>query len=286
MTVLKTRYEILLYATLFVLGLFAFALVRVPSDRLAQIAVAHAAAAGVDIEYDELASTLLPGFELRGVRIFDHDERSKPVVELAVLGLRTALLPLFTGKAGADVNAEGFGAHAKLGLRTRGSQAWVVGKIEGLELGQLPGVQDKLKVPLKGTADLALDLELAGTLMQSVGNIDVTLNDVTLEQGMLLGLAKFPGAGLGDIHGTLLFENGKLVFDRFAGDGQDVQLNVEGDVALREPPSASALNLNLKMKISPRMEQSIGFAFPLLALTKTPQGEYVRRVGGTLGAPR
>lgn len=286
MTTLKLRFEIILYAALFIAGLFLFALIRVPSDRLAQIAVAYAAAAGVEIAYDDIGSTFLPGFEMRGVRIFDQNDKTAPIVSLDTLGLRTAVLPLLTGKAGADISAEGFGAHAKLGLRSRGSTSWVAGKVEGLDLSQLPGVQQKLQVPVKGTADLDFDLEIAGTLMQSVGNIDVVLNDVNFEAGMLLGLAKFPGAGFGDIRGSMLLENGRLVFDRFAGDGQDVKLTVEGEIALREPPSASQLNLNLKMNISPRLEQSLGFAFPLLAMTKTPQGDYVRRVGGTLGAPR
>lgn len=279
------KFEILLYVGLFIFGLVLFSLLRVPSDRLAGITVAYAAAAGYDLEYDEVGSTLLPGFKLYGVRLFGEDKKA-PVLELGSLSARTAVLPLFTGKAGLLVGAEGYGGTADVNVRTRGEQAWVSGSVQGVNLENFPAIQEKLKLPVKGTIDADFDLELAPVPVQSVGNIDLHVNDLLFDQGMLLGTFKFPGADFGDVNGTLLLENGKLVFDRFAGEGQDVKAVIEGEIVLREPVAYSNLDVTLKLGLSKRIEEALGFAFPLLNLTKTPQGEYVRRVGGTLVAPR
>lgn len=281
----NVKFEILLYVGLFLFGLVLFALLRVPSDRLAGITAAYAAAAGYELEYDEVGSTLLPGFKLYGVRLYGEDKQA-PVLELGSVSARTAVLPLLTGKAGVLVDAEGYGGSADVKVRARGDQAWVSGSIAGVNFETLPALREKLKLPVKGTIDAEFDIELMPIPVQSVGNIDLHLDDLRFEEGMLLGTFKFPGADFGDINGTLLLENGKLIFDRFAGEGQDVKAVIEGEIALREPIGYSNLDVTLKLGLSKRIEEALGFAFPLLNLTKTPQGEYVRRVGGTFVAPR
>lgn len=281
----NVKFEILLYVGLFLLGLVVFALLRVPSDKLANIAAAYAASAGYELQFDEVDSTLLPGFELHGVRLFGEDKKA-PMLELGSFSARAAVLPLLTGRAGVNIDAEGYGGTADVNVRARGDQAWVAGALKGVDLEAFPAIQDKLKVPLKGSVDADFDLELMPVPVQSVGNIDLRFNDLVFEQGMLMGTFKFPGADFGDINGTLLLENGKLVFDRFAGEGQDVKATVEGEIMLREPIAYSNLDVTVKLGLSKRIEDALGFAFPLLNLNKTPQGEYVRRVGGTLIAPR
>lgn len=283
----KLRFEILIYTLLFTVGFVLFSVVRVPSDRLARITLAYADSAGYKVEYDSIGSTLLPGFKLHGVRIFDAASDNKiPSMELTDFSVRTTILPLFLGKAGVLVKADAYGGSIKARILHRGETNWVEGKISDIDIGAFTVLKDKLKVPVQGSMDGDFDLEILPSIMQSVGNIAIVLNSFRVDEGMLLGTFKFPGADMGDVHGSLIMENGKLLFDRFAGDGADIKVVAEGDITLQEPVGASALNVNVKLKMSPRIEQSLGFAFPLLGLNKSPEGEYVRRIGGTLTSPR
>lgn len=283
----KLRYEILIYSLLFAVGFVLFAVVRVPSERLARITLAYADNAGYKVEYDSIGGTLLPGFSLQGVRVFNTLSGSDvPTVELADFSVRTTILPLFTGKAGVLVNASLYGGSLKAKILHRGETNWVEGKMSDIDMGAFTVVKEKLQVPIQGSIDGEFDLEILPSIMQSVGTIAIVLNSFRVEQGMLMGTFKFPGADFGDVHGSLIMENGKLLFDRFAGDGADIKLTAEGDITLQEPVAVSALNVNVKLKMSPRIEESLGFAFPLLGLNKSPEGDYVRRIGGTLSAPR
>lgn len=281
---LKRKYEILLYAGVFFLGLLMFTVLRVPSEKLARIATAYAANAGVQVAYDSVDSTLLPGFQLNNVRI--SSDAGEPLLELAELSARATLLPLFTGKAGVLISAGVFGGKLKSKVLHRGDENFASGKISDVDLDQIKAVSAKLQIPVHGTIDAEFDMNILPALNQSVGTVDVALNDFRFDKGKLLGTFDFPGADFGDVHGALLLENGRLIFDRFAGDGQDVKVTIDGDVALNQDLAQSVMNLNLKLKLSSRLEQSMGFAFPLLGLVKSPQGEYVRHVGGTFSAPR
>jgi type II secretion system protein N len=282
----KFRFEILLYVLLFVVGFVIFAVVRVPSERLARISLAYVENAGYNVEYESIGSTLLPGFKLNGVRVFDESGSKVPFLELSEFAVRTTLLPLFVGKAGVLVSAEGYGGNLKARILHRGQTNWVVGKMEDVDMGAIPMFQDKLKVPVQGSIDAEFDLEILPTIQQSVGNVNLVLNNFRIDEGMLMGTFKFPGSDLGDVHGSLILENGKIIFDRFAGDGADIKLATDGDIMLQDPLQMSGLNLTFKLQISPRIEQSLGFAFPLLGLNKDPQGQYVRKVGGTISSPR
>ena len=283
----KLRFEILIYTLLFTVGFVLFSIVRVPSERLARITLAYADSAGYKVEYDSIGSTLLPGFKLQGVRVFDAASESKvPTMELTDFSVRTTILPLFLGKAGVLVNADAYGGSIKAKILHRGETNWVEGKISDVDMGAFTMLKDKLKVPVQGSIDGEFDLEILPSIIQSVGSIAIVLNSFRIDEGMLLGTFQFPGADLGDVRARLLMENGKLLFDRFAGDGADIKVVAEGDITLQEPVGASALNVNLKLKMSPRIEQALGFAFPLLGLNKSPEGDYVRRIAGTLSAPR
>lgn len=284
MTELKRKYEIMLYAGVFLLGVLLFTIIRVPSEKLARIATAYAGSAGFQVAYDSVDSTLLPGFQLSNVRISSND--GAPLLDLAKLTARATLLPLITGKAGVLISADVFGGSLKSKVLHRGEENFAAGKISGVDLDQIKMVSEKLQLPVHGTLDAEFDVNILPALNQSVGTVDVALNDFRFDKGKLLGTFDFPGADFGDVHGALLLENGRVIFDRFAGDGQDVKVTIDGDVALNDDLAQSVMNLNLKLKLSSRLEQTMGFAFPLLGLVKSPQGEYVRHVGGTFSAPR
>ncbi len=278
--------EIGLYAAVFFAALLLFAVLRVPSARLARVAVAWAENAGYTLDYDAVNSTLLPGFELEGVRISPPEPGSGPMLELDSLTVRTMLTPLFLGRAGVRVNADGYDGDAKVLVMTRGDTAWVRGEIVDVNLERFEGLQKKLQVPLKGIVDASWDFEVYQEMVRNVGTGEISIDDLRLEPGNLAGAFKIPGIDFGDVHGAVLLENGRLLFDRFAGDGQDVKMQVEGSVALSQPVAYSRLDLTVKMTLSERIEQALGFALPMLRLNKSPQGEYLRQVGGTLAAPR
>lgn len=282
------RWEIAAYVVLFSVAFACFGLLRIPSRKLARIATAHAATAGWHIEYDDVEATLLPGFKLVGVRVFDESAEPKgaPIMELQRLGVRAVLLPLFVGKPGAVITAEGYGGRARARVLTRGQTTWLDAQAEGISLGEMPSLEAKLNTKLTGSIDARAQVELYPALTQHSGTIEIALNDVRVAEGMLLGSFKIPAIDLGDVHGSIIIENGKAIFDRFAGDGQDLKLTLEGEIALSQPIALSTLNVTAKIKPSQRLEQALGFSFPLLGLNKSPQGDYVRRFGGTLLAPR
>lgn len=281
------RGQILAYVGLFLVALIFFAVVRIPADRLAQVAAAHAQNAGYRIAYDRVQGTLAPGFKLRGVQIYDvESETNLPIAELEQLTVRTRLLSLLRGRAGANISTDAYGGQVAVQIVEHGGAVWLSGKIDGLDIGQIDNIQRRLQVPLNGTVKADFDFELMQSMMHHVGGLNMVISDLHFEPGSLVGMFQIPGIHFGDVHGSVLLENGRLIFDRFAGQGQDVKIAVEGSVNLAAPISRSALNLQMELGLSDRVEESLGFALQMLNLNKNPQGEYVRRITGTLGAPR
>ncbi len=281
------RWEIVAYVGLFLAGLVLFAVLRVPSDRLARVAVAYAENAGYRIDYTAVGATLLPGFSLEGVRVFNQNTEAKlPLAELDRISVRTLVLPLVLGKAGVAIEGEGYGGGLDATVTRRGESNWLSGELSGVDLSAVEGLQRKLQVPLKGVVDARFDFELLSSLQQHVGTADVVVDNLRLEEGDLMGAFRIPPVDFGDVHGAVLLENGKLIFDRFASDGQDVKLAVDGSVALAQPFTRSGLDLSLELGLSQRVEESVGMFMPMLRMTKNPQGRYIRKVGGTISSPR
>jgi type II secretion system protein N len=280
------RWEIFIYVGVFLAAFFLFALLRVPSAKLARIAAAYAESAGYRVDYADVSATLMPGFKLHNVRLFNLDEPKRPVLELASVSARATLLPLVLGRAGVNLAADIYGGKVEASIRNRGDTTWVRGRIADVNLENIDGIQRALQVPLKGEINAEFDLELLPTLIQHVGNISIAVSGLHLQPGQLMGAFSNPGVHFGNVHGAMLLENGRLLFDRFAGDGQDVKLIVDGSIALADPFTFSRLDLSLKLNLSARMEETFGYAFPLLGLNKNPEGQYLRRVSGTIGQPR
>lgn len=284
---LGVRGQVFAYAALFLVALVVFAVLRIPSDRLAQVAVAHAQNAGYRIAYDQVRGTLAPGFQLRGVQVYDLESETKlPVAELDQLSVRTRVFSLLRGRPGARVSADAYGGSVQVNAVQHGEALWLSGNVDGIELEQIENIQRRLQVPLKGSVNADFDFELMSSMMHHVGGMQVVVDELHFEPGSLVGMFQIPGIHFGDVHGSVLLENGRLIFDRFAGQGQDVEIAVEGSVNLQQPITRSGLNLELELGLSDRVEESLGFALQMLNLNKNPQGDYVRRVTGTLGSPR
>lgn len=256
---------------LFCLALFGY--LTFPFDRLKDRILAEFGAsqkgrpsAVQRLEIGELAAYWFTGVRLRDVRlVMPADEPSspglpkpgdakpkEPVVAIDEAHARVRILPLLLGKVRVDFGATAFGGEIEGVVPVGAGEVRV--DLENVDLGKVEPLVQMLGVPLKGTANGALQLEPddEGRFSKASGSFELTITGVSVGDGKtkVAGLLALPEAKLGDLTFTAEAKEGVLKVTKLSASGKDLELVGDGKIALREPWSDSILDLYVRFKFS------------------------------------
>lgn len=281
----------------FVVGLYIW----LPFDRARDVAIAMAAAQGLDVEIGSVGRAF--GF---GVTFKDIVVRTRPVtgrpIRFTIESARITVSPLsLLGSAPAiAVDADAFGGAIVLEQKVARKGPFTVGlRVSSVNLADLPGVKEAINLPLGGT--LALNVDIASTTghyADAGGSITFHCEACLVGDGrtplrvegnpFLAGGLTLPRVRLGNLNGRVAVEKGLAKLQGVEAKSPDGELTLEGESQLRDPLSASSINLYLRFKLSDALLKASDRLATILQMAgssgRRPDGSYGMRLGGTFAA--
>ncbi|WP_437589967.1 type II secretion system protein GspN [Sorangium sp. So ce1000] len=269
---------------LFCLGLFGY--LTFPYDRLKDRLIAEfdrtqqkrGPSQAQRLEIDELDSYWFTGVEMKGVRLIlppgelgagsrpgaaaafasggDAAKESAPkpsVIEIDEAHARLKILPLLIGRMRISFWASVFGGVVEGVVPMGRSGGDVHVEVSNVELAKVGPLGDILGLPIAGTLNASLDLSAPeGKFNKADGALEVSAKEVSVGDGKtkIQGLIALPEAKLGELLLSAEAKDGVLKVTKMTANGQDLELDGDGKVNLREPWNNSTADLYVRFKFT------------------------------------
>ncbi len=262
---------------LMLLGLFArctFPYERV-RDRLVAEFNTKQASAGMRIEIAEMSGYWLSGIEAEGVKVTrtaaaaataaasapatavaataeTPAEESKPHVTLIdhVYG-SVSLLRLLVGTTKASFGMEMQSGEVEGSFSSSSDSQSLELTLSKVNVGDLPMLSDLAGLPLKGTVDGKVEVELPEKkATKAEGKIELNMSGISAGDGKtkILKVIALPELKVGDVKLSATITDGRLKVDSMSAKGPDFEMLLDGSVRLREPIPLSMLDIGLEFR--------------------------------------
>jgi len=236
---------------------------------------------GTKITAQTLEPSWITGVEMNGVEIGEVD----PIV-LDKVRARVHLLPFLTGKQGFSVwlpiGKGEIDADVTMGPEIIDVDA----HIAKVQLDQVAPLLAASGLPLIGTVDLTADLTLGKKDPKLThGKIVLTTEGLAVEKGGKMGMVPVPELTLGNLKLEVPITDGKIEFKNTRVPGTDVEISLDGSIALNEVIGRSSINLMLGIKPTEKLLGSDPLLRPILKnfdSAKDSEGFYGLAITGTL----
>ena len=279
-----------------------------PYERAKEVAIRLAAQKDLDVEI----GTAGPAF---GFAVAFHDIRvrtrpapgatgaaAKPtrfIIDTAKVSY--SLLSLFSSTKSFTISMDAFGgrvAFEQEGTPGKKNVFHVDLRAAGLKMAELPGIKEAINLPLAGTLKLELELTSeTGRYADAHGAITFSCADCVVGDGktplvvpgssFLAGGLTLPRTRLGNLGGRVAIEKGIAKLQGVEAKSPDLEVSLEGEVALHDPLPTSTVNAYLRFKFSDAFLQKAATVQAMLQMAgaqgKRPDGSYGLRIGGRLG---
>ncbi|XXX77013.1 type II secretion system protein GspN [Sorangium sp. So ce134] len=268
---------------LFCLGLFGY--LTFPYDRLKDRLIAEfdraqqkrGSGPAQRLEIDELDAYWFTGVEMKGVRLIlppnelgsgarpagaaafasgdaAKDGAPKPsVIEIEEAHARVKILPLLIGRMRVSFWASVFGGEVEGVVPMGKSGGDVHVEVSDVELAQVGPLGEILGLPIAGTLNANLDLSAPdGKFNKANGALEVSAKEVSVGDGKtkIQGLIALPEAKLGELVLSAEAKDGVLKITKMSANGQDLELDGDGKVTMREPWNNSTADLYVRFKFT------------------------------------
>ncbi len=258
------------YPLLFIFSFLLFSYLTFPYDRLKRRIIYEVEteptpsggrrASGMQMEIVDLSPSWFTGIEMSGVRIAKLPERiGDPTLDVTFPSIeaRVGVLALLLGGFDLTLAAEVAGGTIDAAIEGHSSGLNVDAQIASVRLRRAPILRSFTPLPVNGTVDLNVDLDLNLEPSESNGEIRLNLSGVELGDGQsglsqefLQGMvpramrAFIPREGLmvqqmnaGDFVAQLDIEGGAGTITRMMGRGEHLKIDGEGEFTLGTPPA-------------------------------------------------
>ena len=240
---------------------------------------------GVIIEAEDMKATLGLAVKLSDVSL-SHQRMNFPTLELESITLSPSLFSLVTlsPKINFDVALKKGGLN---GYFQTGGRQRVGLNLKKIQL-QNEALKDKLNLDISGlldgkisvsgnlhdtqtlSGDARLDIKqfvLAKTKIMNMGLPEITISEITLSSDLK--------------QGTLLIKKFNA-----GGPAEDLEAQAGGDIRLDSRNVMNSLiTINLKFKLSKKLQEEFSIFLPFIATALRPDGFYYLKLTGRLAAP-
>jgi type II secretion system protein N len=270
------------------------------------------AAAPTELQIDELDSSWLTGVKAKGVRLISpSSDPSKPPSEIKIdeARARISLLGLLVGNKDVSFRIDAFDGTIKGSFEDSGKERNVDVTFDAVDMSKIDAIAANVGFPLEGKLFGTLKFQLPeGKASKANGNVALEIRDMIagnakeLTVKTPLGPFTLPRLKIGNFAVNGDAKDGVLKITKVGASGSDVDVNGDGRVQLRENATDAHLEVNLKFKLNdayrtkndktkmlfgapgvkdkPMLEMD-----PRMAKSKTSDGYYGLRIGGTLAKP-
>ena len=166
---------------------------------------------------------------------------------------RLEVLPLIVGNHNLDFHAEAFGGKVDGTLKDSSKGQACEVSLEAIDLAQLTPLTQLLEVPMEGLLGGTFKLDLPeGKLAKATGNISIEANDVALGDGkaQLMGKMAIPRLSLGTFSLLADIKDGTAKVTKLGASGKDVDFLADARITLREQPTDSFADINLRFRVN------------------------------------
>lgn len=265
-----------------------------------------------ELQIDDLDSSFLTGVKAKGVRIISPPAeagKAPSVLTLDEARARISLLSLLFGNKDVSFKIDAFDGTIKGTYEDSGKLREFEIDLDGVELARVDAVAANIGFPLDGKLTGTIKMSLPeGKASKANGSISLDVKEMNagnqkeLPIKTPMGPFTLPRLKVGNFVVTGEAKDGVLKLTKVSATGGDVDVNGDGRVQLKENTADAHLEANLKFKINdtyrskndktkllfgapgskekPMLEMD-----PKMGKSKTPDGFYALRVGGTLGRP-
>ncbi len=265
-----------------------------------------------ELQIDDLDSSFITGVKAKGVRLISpatEAGKSPSVISLDEARARISLLGLLVGNKDVSFRIDAFDGVIKGNFEDTGKARIIDVEFEGVDVGRIDAIAANIGFPLDGKLFGTIKLNLPeGKASKGNGTINLEIRDLfagnqkELTVKTPLGPFTLPRLKVGTFTINGEAKEGVLKLTKIAASGGDVDVNGDGRVQMREVATDAHLDVNLKFKINdgyrnkndktkmlfgapgskdkPMLEMD-----PRMAKSKTTDGYYGLRVGGTLAKP-
>jgi type II secretion system protein N len=246
------------YPMFFLLCFVFFAYQTFPYERLAARLVQEAQALGYEIEIIDLTNSGLTGLTFENLRlVLPSEGEDSPALDVIFdeLTVSTSLFSLVSDTKSYSFDAELAGGEADGDLVLGPDTMEVDAELDDINLEALPALRKFTKVPLAGTLNGEVALDMPSEVAESTGSIEITIEGLNIGDGK--SKLEIPGWGgltldkadAGNLELVATIEEGSAKIERATSHGKDLELDVLGNVRLRRPLKRSELNVMLRVKI-------------------------------------
>ncbi|MBX3191226.1 MAG: type II secretion system protein GspN [Labilithrix sp.] len=265
-----------------------------------------------ELQIEELDSSWLTGIKAKGVKLISPSaDPSKPATEIKIdeARARISLTSLLIGNKDVSFRIDAFEGTIKGSFEDTGKERNVEVNFDGVDMGKIDAIAANVGFPLEGKLFGTLKLNLPeGKASKGNGNVNLEIRDMfagnakELTVKTPLGPFTLPRLKVGTFSVVGEAKDGTLKISKAAASGGDVDVNGDGRVQLREVATEAHLDVNLKFKINdayrnknektkmlfgapgskdkPMLEMD-----PRMAKSKSSDGYYGLKIGGTLARP-
>ena len=242
----------------FLLCFVFFAYQTFPYERLAARLVQEAQALGYEIEIIDLTNSGLTGLTFENLRlVLPSEGEDSPALDVIFdeLTVSTSLFSLVSDTKSYSFDAELAGGEADGDLVLGPDTMEVDAELDDINLEALPALRKFTKVPLAGTLNGEVALDIPSEVAESSGNVEITIEGLHVGDGK--SKLDIPGWGgltldkadVGNLELVVAIEEGSARIERATSHGKDLELDVLGNVRLLRPLKRSELNVMLRVKI-------------------------------------
>lgn len=265
-----------------------------------------------ELQIDDLDSSFITGVKAKGVRLIaapSEAGKAPSVISIDEARARISLLGLLVGNKDVSFRIDAFDGTIKGTFEDSGKLREIEVNFDGVDVGRVDAIAANVGFPLDGKLTGQIKLSLPeGKASKGNGSLSLDIKEMnagnTKELAIKTPMGPFtlPRLKVGNLTITGEAKDGVLKLTKIASSGGDVDLQGDGKVQMRELATEAHLDANLKFKINdsyrnkndktkllfgapgskekPMLEMD-----PKMGRSKTSDGFYSLRVGGTLAKP-
>ena len=280
----------LLVPAVAVLFFFLFVVVTFPYDTLARRLEAEAQREGAELSIGSLGPAGIASFRAREVRMrlpSSPGEETSPEVKLDSATLSPDVFALLLRHTSFGFSLQAYGGAAK-GHLALSNDPRVPGltslrlDAHDIDLATLP-VKELGGIEAAGKLQFKIDLSSMQPVATSTGEVQLNAETVVLS-GSLLGMT-LPKTMLGKIEGAAAVDKGVAKIEKATARGGDVEIEADGNIALRPLFSLSQADLHVRFRpnegwlsTNPMLRSMMG----LIANARQPDGSYLYSMNGAV----
>jgi type II secretion system protein N len=276
------------YAAFFFASFLVSLYLTFPFDTVKdKLLVAASKAAGAKITAKTLEPSWITGVVATGVK---YEKPGGAPIEIDELNARVALLPLLTGDLGVSASLPIAKGTVGADVVTAGDEIDIDATIAGVELALVPGFADAVGLPVGGKVDASVKLHLdTKTPKNSAGEINLAGSGIEILEGGKMSGFPIPPLAIGDLEWKVPIEEGVVKVTKQEVKGENVELELDGEVALVSPFDRSQLKLLVSFRPTPaflKKEPILNALLNNIARAKGTDGFYTYALNGSVKQPR